>query len=121
MKNSIQPSCRLRFPAWPVCPGNRIRVGMTQAEVEELLGGPPGNYGGFVWYVLQLGGWMSMEGYMRPPDSVERIWNDDDSRLEIYFNAEGRVTGHHERAKYQQAPDGFLKDLWPRAWYKVGL
>jgi hypothetical protein len=57
---------------------------------------------------------------MRPPGSVERIWCDDSTRFEIYFDAQGRVVGHHERAGYQQAPpDG--KQLWRMARRQLGL
>src|SRR5262249_20566464 len=72
----------------------RVRVGMPQAEVEALLGGPPGNYS------RPAGGEAARtgEGFTGPPESAERVWRDDANRFEIYFDAEGRVVAHHRRA-----------------------
>jgi hypothetical protein len=95
-----------------------IRLGMSQAEVEGLLGGPPGNYGRYAGG----DGLMTAEGYMAPPGSVERIWCDDGNRLEIYFEAGGRVVGHHRRAGYSQTPgEGPLMRLWRLLRVKLGL
>jgi hypothetical protein len=77
-----------------------VRMGMTLAEVEALLGGPPGNYGRFTDGM----GFMTLEGYISPPGAVEQIWCDDANRYEIYFDADGRVVGHHRRAGYSQEP-----------------
>jgi hypothetical protein len=90
-----QPRARLQVENYP-----RIQIGMSQAEVEALLGGPPGNYGKYA-----DGGWMmTAEGYIAPTGSVERIWCDDSTRYEIYFDNKGCVAGHHRRAGYQQTP-----------------
>jgi hypothetical protein len=77
-----------------------IRAGMLQSEVEELLGGPPGNYGRYA------GGssWMTCEGCVVPPGSTEKLWCDDRHRFEIYFDGAGRVVGIHRRAGYSQGP-----------------
>jgi hypothetical protein len=81
-----------------------VRMGMSQAEVEELLGGPPGNYGHTGTNPI-----MSAEGYRVPSGAVERIWCDDSNRFEIYFDAAGLVIGHHRRAGYSQpVPEGFF-------------
>jgi hypothetical protein len=77
-----------------------IRIGMSQSEVEELLGGPPRNYGS----IITGGGMISEEGYRSPPGSVERIWCDDSNRFEIFFDSQGRVVGHHKRGIYSQEP-----------------
>lgn len=76
----------------------KVQMGMSQAEVEELLGGPPGNYGRYAGGSTM----MTEEGYMSPPGSVERIWCDDNNRFEIYFDAQNQVVGHHKRAGYKQ-------------------
>lgn len=86
-----------------------IHKGMSQAEVEELLGGPPGNYGRYV----SGGSLMTCEGYIYPPGSIEKIWCDDSNRFEIYFNTSGSVVGLHRRASYQQSPpESFFAYLW---------
>jgi hypothetical protein len=100
------PPRRLNVDAFPL-----VRTGMTQAEVEGLLGGPPGNYG------RHAGGegMMTLEGYIAPAGSVERLWCDDANRFEIYFDREGRVVGLHKRASYSQSPaPGLFARL--RAW-----
>lgn len=86
-----------------------VEVGMSQAEVEELLGGPPGNYGRYD----SRNAMMTMEGYIHPPGSFERVWCDDNNRFEIYFGVWGRVVGYHKRAGYQQTPpEGIFARLW---------
>jgi hypothetical protein len=91
------------------CNYTLVRVGMSQAEVEALLGGPPGNYGRYA--DGETG--MTMEGYAgRPPGAAERIWCDDAHRFEVYFDAKGRVVGHHRRSSYWQSPrEGFFDML----------
>ena len=92
----------------------QVRTGMSQAEVEQLLGGPPGNYGRYPHGASM----MTLEGYLSPAGAVEKVWCDDTCRFEIYFDAEGRVVGQHRRASYsQQPPEGIL------AWLRrvVGL
>ena len=86
---------------------SQIEPGMTQAEVEALLGGPPGNYGRYSGKF----GEMTQEAYLAPPGSVEKIWCNDERRFEIYFDQEGRVVGKHKRAGYQQR--------FPRSWREV--
>ena len=91
---------------------SRVEYGMTQAEVEELLGGPPGNYGAHAGG----GNLMTMEGYVHPNDAVERVWCDDSHRFEIYFDAGGRVVGIHRRASYKQFPGESLWDSIRRSF-----
>jgi hypothetical protein len=89
---------RLRAENYP-----QVRAGMPLGEVEALLGGPPGNYGRYAGGAAE----MTLGRYPAPPGSTERIWCDDCNRLEVYFDAEGRVVGHHRRAGYGQShPEG---------------
>jgi hypothetical protein len=87
---------------------SEIRPGMTQAEVERLLGGPPGNYGRYSQCI------MTLEGYIAPPGSVEKRWRDDAHCFEIYFDQEDRVVGLHKRAGYGQHPGNWLEHLCSR-------
>jgi hypothetical protein len=100
------PGRRLAHENYPL-----VRLGMSQAEVEELLGGPPGNYGRYA----NGKSMMTLEGYIPPAGAAERVWCDDSNRLEIYFDAEGRVVGHHRRAVYSQSasegPSGWLRRM----------
>jgi hypothetical protein len=78
----------------------RIQVGMTLQEVEDLLGGPPGDYG--MW---RFGaGEMTQEGVLAPPGSTELVWFDDDNRLEIFVDNENKVVAVHRRARWQRRP-----------------
>jgi hypothetical protein len=64
-----------------------IHPGMTQAEVEAVLGGPPGDY------ALQPLVYTRIEtvGDLRGPRSA--TWRADDGRLEVVFDEEGKVRG----------------------------
>jgi hypothetical protein len=105
---STRPNIRLAIENFP-----KIKDGMTQPEVEALLGGPPGNFGRH-----SGGGMMTMEGYSAPHGGTELIWCDDANRFEIYFDQGNRVVGMHRRAGYsQEPPEGFftwLKGLLQR-------
>ena len=71
-----------------------VQNGMTRAEVERLMGGPPG-----IYYPTHLGAGagMTCEGY-DIPDAAEALWYDDKQRYEIWFDDSGRVVGKHRRA-----------------------
>jgi hypothetical protein len=73
---------------------------MTQAEMEQLLGGPPGNYSRY----SNGRSLMTFEDYIDPPGSIEKIWCDDSHRFEIRFDINGRVVSFHQRASYSQSP-----------------
>jgi hypothetical protein len=92
---------------------SHVRNGLALGEVEHLFGGPPGNFGenGDGGYCM-----MTCEAYIAPPGSVERIWCNDSTRFEIYFDSENRVVGFHRRGGYSQSPpDGVLV----RAWWRL--
>ena len=74
-----------------------IENGMTQAEVEQLLGGPPG-----IYYPAYRGGGgtMTAEGYF-VPDAAETVWSDDERRYEVWFSDDGLVVGKHRRSRYR--------------------
>jgi hypothetical protein len=92
----------------------QIKVGMSLSEVEGLLGGPPGNYGRYAGGMSE----MTLEGYLAPPGSVEKVWCDDANRFEIYFDQQMQVVGYHKRARYSQQPGpGWLERL--RKWLGV--
>jgi hypothetical protein len=73
---------------------------MTQAEVEQLLGGPPGYYGNVTGGTIAES--MKKELYTSPPGSVEKIWYDDHNRFEIWFDHEGRVSFAHRRLGFER-------------------
>lgn len=74
-----------------------VQNGMTQQEVEQLLGGPPG-----IYYPAYLGagaGW-SKEAVIISGRAAETLWYDDKARYEIWFNNAGRVVAKHKRASW---------------------
>jgi hypothetical protein len=65
----------------------RIAEGMTEAEVEDLLGGPPGDYTWGRTYVICD----SMASYaMFDGEEVEE-WRSDDAIIRVYFGPEGTM------------------------------
>ena len=77
----------------------QIQPGMTEPEVEQLMGGPPGMY--YPTY-LGAGGTMTEEGY-DVPDAAETVWSDDKRRYEIWFDDGGRVVGKHRRSGWSSS------------------
>lgn len=68
---------------------DRIEVGMTETEVEAILGGPPGDYSTrdlFVMGVETDGGSLSMTR-----DRIEH-WCADEGFLSVGFDSNGRLT-----------------------------
>jgi hypothetical protein len=65
----------------------KVRVGMTQAEVEDLLGGPPGNYG-------MSGGSVETSASISDRTGtvlrMGRIWRGDGVTILVWF-ADGKV------------------------------
>jgi hypothetical protein len=104
--------CRERF--------ERIQEGMTQEEVEAILGRPPGNYREYRPLVFVGGAdfgdviWACQE----PGFHVEH-WTIDELRIEVGFRSNGTVL----RKEYFDS--GFRHDsLWLRVrawWYGVRL
>ena len=92
----------------------QIKLGMTQEQVESLLGGPPGDYG------VNAGGKqrVSAEGYIAPPGSIEKVWFNDNNHLEIYFDSLNRVVGLYKRAGYRRSPP---PPLWDRLLRYFGI
>lgn len=94
---------------------SQVRIGMTQSEVETLLGGPPGNYGKIIHDMTVK----SAEEYLHPPDSVKTEWCDDSNMIEIYFSPQLQVVGIHKRFTYCQsqvvAPGSWV---WFRLWIR---
>jgi hypothetical protein len=95
----------------------QIQNGMTQPEVEQLLGGPPGIY--YPSY-SGAGATTSLEAVAPPPGTVRGIeWYDHKVNYGVFFDAAGRVTAKHQRAiwyttTYTSRHFGFLDHLLGR-------
>ncbi len=78
-----------------------IQRGMTMEQVEQLLGGPPGDYGynqggDEVMMTLELAG-------IRQP-SIKYVWFDDGHWVEVYFDSDGLARFAHERRFVRKRP-----------------
>ena len=85
---------------------DQVRAGMSMAEVELLLGGPPGDYGRYDGNAM-----MTMEYFHGPAGSVEAQWFDDDNRLEVWFDQTGRVVSVHRRGGFARRPTTLADSL----------
>jgi hypothetical protein len=94
------PAAALR-PRLQVANYPSIRPGMTAAQVEELLGGPPGDYG---WWRFGSTSFMTMEGAVAPTGSREAVWFNDDHRIEVFFDGGDRVVAVQKRARWIRRP-----------------
>jgi hypothetical protein len=90
-----------------------VREGLTRAEVEELLGGPPGNYGRY----STRSGWMTTEGSFGPPGSVEEVWCGDGNQFEVYFGPPRACGPPPQAGRYYQT----LATFWLQLRLRLGL
>lgn len=97
---------------------NKLKTGMTLAEVQAILGGPPGNYGGFD----RSGGFMTMEGFTPAVGQklTEKIWNDNENRLELYFDANDKLVAWHKRFGYSRVTPLTWARMWIQSWWRGG-
>ena len=94
----------------------QVDQGMSRAEVQQLLGGRPGNYG---WKpsllfsaVMTLEGWFPTEPGSGSPYAPPRAldideyyvlhWIDDRTMLEVAFDHDGKVLAKHKRAGFSR-------------------
>jgi hypothetical protein len=81
---------------WLAVPRNRItkvsfdaiEVGMARQRVEEVLGGPPGNYGPDPYAELYV---LDFVPPSNEPSSVLSLWFDDGVAVGVWFDREGTV------------------------------
>jgi hypothetical protein len=92
---------------------SEIRPGMALEQVEDLLGGPPGDYGR-LWFGSAES--MSHEGVNVPPGSRELVWFDDNHRIEVHFDWQDRVVAVHQRARWERRLWQPSEKSFPRAF-----
>ena len=102
------------FPQpWDVLDASQLKLlkrGMTQAEVEALLGGPPGCYGN----PLMNSELMHCEGFVVNTPSTEVLWFDDLKQFELWFDNQQRLVAWHRRSGFGRSylgPRRFFRDL----------
>jgi SmpA / OmlA family len=98
----------------------QIEVGMTEEQVQAILGCPPGNYSmhGTTW----LGSgpriyWLHPEGSSSQfePDVVSKAWITDDLLIGVYFDRDGRV----DRKWREDVSPGKREHPLPRLWRRL--
>jgi hypothetical protein len=77
-----------------------VKVGMTQDEVEKLLGGPPGDYG----RNKREQGFMTVEMFTGPQGSVEKVWFDDNNRFELFSTTRAKLSASTRERFLGQSP-----------------
>ena len=94
---------------------SQIRGGMTQEQVESILGGPPGDYR------ANPGGeqWVAAHGYVPQPGSIQQVWVDENDRIEIYFNRQNRVVSTYRPGVSPIELDGYERLSPPPLWMRV--
>jgi hypothetical protein len=92
---ALMPPKRLLAENFP-----QVLVGMSQTEVETLLGGRAGNYGKYPDGVFV----MSNEAFVSTSGPISKDWCDDSHLFQIYFDAQGRVVAKYQQSSYQQLP-----------------
>jgi hypothetical protein len=82
------PSSRLKAGNF-----SRIRPGMTRAEVANLLGGLPGDFGRNAGGEVEVGDGSVIQSFFTPgAGGVSRgIWQDDENHFTIFFDTRGTV------------------------------
>jgi hypothetical protein len=96
---------------------DHIRVGMTQQEVEDLLGSPPGDYSPSDYAPWDLG-----EPHYTSTDGNVGIWMNDRILIEVIFDADGRVVRKQAFTMYRHEDESFRMPRFIRKLLqKVGL
>jgi hypothetical protein len=100
----------------------QIQIGMTQAEVEELLGAPPGDYGKFLFERPGFPSLETLEDFTRRFPrwrylSRAETWVDDRNRIVIWFDADNVVCAHRTTPGFHRV--GVFKEMCSRLgiWY----
>jgi hypothetical protein len=86
-----------------------IQPGMTLKQVEDLLGGPPGDYGWY-WFGSSM---MTEKGVVVPPGSTEMVWFNDDQRIEVHFDNQSRVVAVHQIGRLKMELEWLKKKVAP--------
>jgi hypothetical protein len=79
---------------------NRIRIGMTQPEVEAILGGPGREIGPLGWEDVHVVEDIQVILSAPPPQS-NRFWAIETRLIDVVFDGQGRVVAKY----YQRHPE----------------
>jgi len=100
----------------PITPQNvaRIRVGMTQPEVEDILRGPPGNAPPGIGVPA---GYLPVKDVSgKPTGDTQGTWVGDEYAVEVLFDGQGRVRSRavqHLPKDYRPTFERRLRRLLP--------
>jgi hypothetical protein len=88
----------------------RIRAGMTEAEVQELLGAPAGNYDGFKRSMIDI---YPVSGLVLPAEpGDDKFWASRHGAVRVSFDNHGRVVDHRRHMSVAST-------WWARLWHRL--
>lgn len=92
----------------------KVEPGMTQTQVEALLGGPPGDYG------FHQGGPVSETklAWETPPGSRIETWWSDDLKLQVAFGPDGKAAAKRQQPSYLRTPPTLSWRYWWNCYLK---
>jgi hypothetical protein len=100
-----RPSSALKSANFP-----GIKAGMTRAQVERLLGGPPGDYGHFADGDMDCGDGSVFQVFAVPSSGTPKpqTWTDDRNQFFIFFDSQGQVVAASKVNRFRRSP----KNQW---------
>ena len=92
---------------------SRLKPGLTRAEVERLLGGPPGDYGRYAGGVIDYGDGSVLQVFAAPGagDAKPDTWTDDANHFYVFFDSRGEVVAGSRQTRFLRSPKGWLATL----------
>lgn len=94
---------------------SQVREGLSLAEVESLLGGPPGDYG------FHDGGPVSevlASDWPGDPSLIVKTWTNDEAKLEVAFDAQGKVASKIRHPSYLRTAPKLSWRYWWNCFIK---
>jgi hypothetical protein len=85
-----------------------VRAGMTRQQVEDLLGGPPGDFGSFPDGLIDAGDGSIQQLFAEPTTRpvTPASWTDDRHSITVFFDDEGRVVAAAKASAFRRLPRG---------------
>jgi hypothetical protein len=90
----------------------QIKVGMTQAEVEALVGCAPGFYTRYPLAISRIGCVYIPDR----PSSIRQTWMDDQHLFYVWFDSNNRAVGVAQWPGYERYPPQSLQEWY--LWYR---
>jgi hypothetical protein len=101
----LSPSSGLRASRFP-----ELRPGMTRHEVEDILGGPPGDYGIYADGTVESGDGSVLQVFAAPAAGHTKMetWEDDRNCFFVFFDDKDAVVAASRANHVRRYPKGSL-------------